>query len=186
MNKREVFGHFFKSYYGRLYYYALQLLKDEEASRDIVSGVFAHVWENFDSYDMQTLPAFLLKTVKNKCLDYLRHTAVHAQYADYYLHAVDQCYEDNDIQKERQRQVEEMLDLLPDTTRHVLEECYLNHKKYREVADDMNVCQETVKRHIIKALKLLREHSSSNKNLKIIKRISIGDVTILVGKTYYF
>lgn len=142
----------------RLYYYALQLLKDEEASRDIVSGVFAHVWENFDSYDMQTLPAFLLKTVKNKCLDYLRHTAVHAQYADYYLHAVDQCYEDNDIQKERQRQVEEMLDLLPDTTRHVLEECYLNHKKYREVADDMNVCQETVKRHIIKALKLLREH----------------------------
>lgn len=51
-----------------------------------------------------------------------------------------------------------MLDLLPDTTRHVLEECYLNHKKYREVADDMNVCQETVKRHIIKALKLLREH----------------------------
>lgn len=158
MNKREVFGHFFKSYYGRLYYYALQLLKDEEASRDIVSGVFAHVWENFDSYDMQTLPAFLLKTVKNKCLDYLRHTAVHAQYADYYLHAVDQCYEDNDIQKERQRQVEEMLDLLPDTTRHVLEECYLNHKKYREVADDMNVCQETVKRHIIKALKLLREH----------------------------
>lgn len=139
-------------------YYALQLLKDEEASRDIVSGVFAHVWEKFDSYDMQTLPAFLLKTVKNKCLDYLRHTAVHAQYADYYLHAVDQCYEDNDIQKERQRQVEEMLDLLPDTTRHVLEECYLNHKKYREVADEMNVCQETVKRHIIKALKLLREH----------------------------
>lgn len=123
-----------------------------------MSGVFAHVWENFDSYDMQTLPAFLLKTVKNKCLDYLRHTAVHAQYADYYLHAVDQCYEDNDIQKERQRQVEEMLDLLPDTTRHVLEECYLNHKKYREVADEMNVCQETVKRHIIKALKLLREH----------------------------
>lgn len=113
---------------------------------------------------MQTLPAFLLKTVKNKCLDYLRHTAVHAQYADYYLHAVDQCYEDNDIQKERQRQVEEMLDLLPDTTRHVLEECYLNHKKYREVADDMNVCQETVKRHIIKALKLLREHYHQIKN----------------------
>ena len=128
---------------------------------------------------MQTLPAFLLKTVENKCLDYLRHTAVHAQYADYYLHAVDQCYEDNDIQKERQRQVEEMLDLILDTTRHVLEECYLNHKKYREVADEMNVCQETsIKRHIIKALKLVKRTLSSNKKLeKIIKRISIGDVT---------
>ena len=67
MDKREVFGRFFKSYYARLYYYALQLLKDEEASRDIVSGVFVHVWENFDSYDMQTLPAFLLKTIRKKC-----------------------------------------------------------------------------------------------------------------------
>lgn len=123
-----------------------------------MSGVFVHVWEDFDSYDMQTLPAFLLKTIRNKCLDYLRHSAVQAQYADYYLHAVDQYYEDDDIHKERQRQVEEMLDLLPETTRHVLEECYLNHKKYREVAEEMNICQETVKRHVMKALKLLRKH----------------------------
>ena len=88
----------------------------------------------------------------------MRNRLERMKYFYFFLHAVDQCYEDNDIQKERQRQVEEMLDLLPDTTRHVLEECYLNHKKYREVADEMNVCQETVKRHIIKALKLLREH----------------------------
>lgn len=66
-----------------------------------------------------------------------------------------------------------MLDLLPDTTRHVLEECYLNHKKYREVADEMNVCQETVKRHIIKALKLLREHYHQIK-LEIIKESQLG------------
>ena len=144
MSNREIFGQLFKTYYARLYYYALQLLKDEEASRDIVSGVFAHVWEDFASYDRQTLPAFLLKCVKNKCMDY-------------------QCYEDNDANRERQRQVEEMLDLLPDTTRHVLEECYLNHKKYREVAEEMNVCQETVKRHIMKALKLLREHYNQKK-----------------------
>lgn len=163
MNNKEFFGQLFKTYYARLYYYALQLLKDEEASRDIVSGVFAHVWEDFASYDQRTLPAFLLKCVKNRCMDYLRHSAVQAQYADYYLHAVEQCYEDNDTNKERQRQVEEMLDLLPDTTRHVLEECYLNRKKYREVAEEMNVCQETVKRHIMKALKLLREHYSQKK-----------------------
>ena len=59
-----------------------------------------------------------------------------------------------------------MLDLLPDTTRHVLEECYLNHKKYREVADEMNVCQETVKRHIIKGLETVKRTLSSNKNFE--------------------
>lgn len=161
--KKEVFGKFFKAQYPNLYYFALQLLKDEEASRDIVSEVFTRVWENFDSYEMQTLPAYLMKMVKSKCLDYLRHSAVQAQYADYYLHAVDECYANNEEDEERIRLATEMLDLLPDTTRHVLEECYLNHKKYREVAEEMDVCQETVKRHIMKALKLLREHYKKKK-----------------------
>lgn len=161
--KKEVFGRIFKAHYPNLYYYALQLLKDEEISRDIVSEAFTRVWESFDSYEMQTLPAYLMKMVKSKCLDYLRHSVVHAQYADYYLHAVDECYTNNEEDEERIRLATEMLDLLPDTTRHVLEECYLNHKKYREVAEEMDVCQETVKRHIIKALKLLREHYKKKK-----------------------
>lgn len=157
-DKREVFGRIFKAQYPRLYYYALQLLKDAEASRDIVSDTFARVWADFGSCAPETLPAFLMRAVRNRCLDHLRHNAVHAQYADYYLHAVDVCYANDEENKERQRQVEEMLDLLPDTTRHVLEECYLNHKKYREVAEEMDICQETVKRHVMRALKLLREH----------------------------
>lgn len=161
--KKEVFGRIFKAQYPNLYYYALHLLKDEEMSRDIVSEVFTRVWENFSSYKLDTLPSLLFKMVKSKCLDYLRHSAVHAQYADYYLHAVDECYTNNEEDEERIRLATEMLDLLPDTTRHVLEECYLNHKKYREVAEEMDICQETVKRHIMKALKLLREHYKKKK-----------------------
>lgn len=160
---KERFGQLFKAQYPRLYYYALQLLKDEEASRDIVSETFTHVWADFASFDLQTLPAWLMTTVRNKCLDFIRHTHVHALYADYYLHAVDECYVESDDNRERQQKVAEMLDLLPDTTRHVLEECYLHHKKYREVAEEMEVCQETVKRHIMKALKLLREHYKDKK-----------------------
>ncbi len=157
-DKREVFGRIFKAQYPGLYYYALQLLKDAEASRDVVSDAFARAWADFDSCDLQSLPAFLMRAVRFRCLDHLRHSAVHAQYAEYYLHAVDECCADTEESRERQRKVEEMLDLLPDTTRHVLEECFLNHKKYREVAAEMNVCRETVKRHIMRALKMLREH----------------------------
>ncbi len=164
MSKKSTFEQLFRSQYPRLYYYALQLLKDAELSRDIVSETFTLVWENFDSYVPETLPAFLLKTVKNKCLDQIRHASVHLQYADYYLHAVEEAYSQTDENEERQRQVAEMMDRLPDTTRHVLEECYLHQKKYREVAEEMNVCQETVKRHIMRALKLLREGVKNEKS----------------------
>ena len=164
MSKRAEFEQLFKSQYPRLYYYALQLLKDAEQSRDVVSETFTLVWENFDSCNRETLPAFLLKTVKNKCLDQIRHANVHMQYADYYLHAVDEAYSETEENEERQQAVARMLDSLPDTTRHVLEECYLHHKKYREVAEEMDVCQETVKRHIMRALKLLREQAKNEKS----------------------
>ena len=161
---KERFAVVFKAQYPRMYYYALQLLKDEDASRDIVSETFAHVWEHFASFEQASLPSWLMATVRNKCLDHLRHAQVEMQYADYYLHAVDECCADTDENAERMKQVAQMLSLLPPTTRHVLEECYLNHKKYKDVAQEMNVCQETVKRHIMKALKMLREHYKSNKN----------------------
>lgn len=163
-DKREEFGRFFKAQYPKSYYYALQLLKEPEASRDVVSEVFAYVWENLDSMNLQTLPAFVQKTVRNKCLDLLRHNKVELQYADYYLHAVDECYMDGTESQERQQEVERMLDLLPETTRHVLTECYLHHKKYKEVAEEMQVCQETVKRHIMRALKILREQRKTMKS----------------------
>lgn len=163
-DKKEAFGSFFKAQYPKSYYYALQLLKEPEASRDVVSETFAYVWENLASINMQTMPALVQTMVRNRCLDQLRHSKVESQYADYYLHAVDECYTDGAEQQERQREADRMLDLLPDTTRHVLTECYVNHKKYKEVASEMNVCQETVKRHIMRALKMLREQRKTVKS----------------------
>ena len=49
------------------------------------------------------------------------------------------------------------METLPPKTRHVLEECYFNNKKYKEVADSLEVSTNAVKKHIVKALGLLRE-----------------------------
>jgi RNA polymerase sigma-70 factor (ECF subfamily) len=53
--------------------------------------------------------------------------------------------------------VEKMLAQLPPQTRKILELCYLHRKKYAEVAEEMNISPDTVKKHVTKALKMLRE-----------------------------
>ena len=42
-------------------------------------------------------------------------------------------------------------------TRYVLEECYFHRKKYAEVAENIGISINAVKKHIMKALNLLRE-----------------------------
>lgn len=41
----------FKELYVKLYYYALQLIHDEEASKDIVSGIFCELLEIYETLD---------------------------------------------------------------------------------------------------------------------------------------
>lgn len=43
------------------------------------------------------------------------------------------------------------MDGLPQTTREILTACYLEEKKYKEVAEERNISKETVKKHIVRA-----------------------------------
>ena len=115
--------------------------------------------------EQSTVTTYLYTAVRNKCVDHLRHNLIKAEYADYYLKAVDACYQDDEAEAaEKERCVEEMLARLPAQTSHILKECYLNRKKYKEVADELGVCNDTVKRHIMRALKYLRGLYSGKKD----------------------
>ena len=40
---------------------------------------------------------------------------------------------------------------------HILEECYIQRKKYQEVAEELNISVSAVRKHIVKALQVIRE-----------------------------
>lgn len=66
--------------------------------------------------------------------------------------------------EERMRVVREYIDQLPPKTKLVLEECYFNKKKYKEVASALDVSTNAVKKHIVKALSLLRARCRGTTN----------------------
>ena len=53
--------------------------------------------------------------------------------------------------------IQKVLDGMTPHTRHILEECYLHEKKYKEVAAELNISISAVRKHIVKALKAIRE-----------------------------
>jgi len=63
----------FKLYFHELGRYALKFLRDEDLSEEIVQEVFIRLFENKGKFnDVINWKSYLLKMVKNACIDFLR------------------------------------------------------------------------------------------------------------------
>lgn len=153
-NYKYGFEQLYKANYARLYYYAFQFISDAETCKDIVNDVFEKTWNLYESLQQETITAYLYANVRNKCIDHLRHSLVKEQYADFYK-AVTQEEADNDFK--RIARIEKVIEELTDPTKTILKECYYENKKYQEVADEFGISTNGVKKHIMKALRLIRE-----------------------------
>ena len=65
--------------------------------------------------------------------------------------------EELDDYEKRLERLEEKLALLSEKQREALVKCVVDGKKYKEVAEEMNISLNTVKTHITRALKFLRD-----------------------------
>lgn len=128
-----------------------------EASKDIASDAFEFIWMNYERIDKATAKSYLYVHVRNRCIDYLRHQNVREQYAELYQKLtetqVEVEYKEYD---ERMLRIQKSISTLTPHTRHILEECYVKRKKYQEVADELDISVSAVRKHIVKALSVIR------------------------------
>ena len=104
--------------------------------------------------------SYLMTTVKNKAIDEIRKRHSRDRYAYYILHHHDTDTVNDLIMQERKKQVDEIMDALdrltPKTLR-VMKACFVERKKYREVAEELGISKSTVKKHVMDALRRLRD-----------------------------
>lgn len=165
MREAELFNHLFRLYYQQLLFFAMQYIADEEECHDIVSAVFEEVWRNIGKIEEPKAKSFLYKSVRNKCIDYVRRQKVKQQYVEFTeLMSKRYIHEEYDYEKkDYYGLVNKVMNILKPPTREILEACYIQGKKYKEVAEEMNISIATVKKHMVRALKILRD-------LKNVKR----------------
>lgn len=159
MEDTQHFNHLFRTYYKPLFYFARQYIPDEDDCHDIVEDVFEHLWSHEDTIHLSTVRALLYTEVRNRCIDHLRHRQQHASYIDFAARHSQRYVHDReyDWQEARERIVSQVLDSLGDTTRSILTACYVDGKKYQDVAKEMGISVSTVKKHMVLALRQIRE-----------------------------
>lgn len=158
----------FRSEYQGLTRFAYSYVNDEEAAKDIVHNAFLILWQNWDKLDLsRPLRPWLLTLCRNGALDYLKHLKVvseNERSLSEYL-----SYEENSEEYEqRLQQVREKLEKLGERQREVLVKCFVEGKKYKEVAQELGISINSVKTHISRGLSRLRDELSNEMILLLI------------------
>lgn len=161
--KEKQFKALFEKYYTKLYYSSLAIVRDEDDARDIVNDVFAHIWEKHDSFEDTVNSMYLYTSIRHRSLDHLKKKKVRDNYANNYMKNNDEGFQYDDEEEERIRQIQKVIDKMPEKTKYVLDQCYMEGKRYMEVASDIGISRDGVRKHIVKALRLLREAFSEDK-----------------------
>lgn len=150
----------FNEYYDRLVYFSLQFVKDQDQAQDIVQDAFIKYWQEreFVLSDQIAIKNYLYSTVRNASLNAIRHSKV----VDAYVRqqGTDEPEElsvmDAIISSEVIAEIHIAIAALPESYRQISVMSYLEGKKNQEIADELGLSINTVKKQKYRALELLR------------------------------
>lgn len=160
-HKHTEFEVLFKTYYKPLCVFAYRYLNDMEEAKDIVNDMFEHIWQHYHKLDTSAISHLLYQGVKNRCLNSLEHRKVKDKYNQYVLDLYNEIADSPDDYIETMNKIEKVCAQMNEKTRYILQQCYVERKSYQEVADELALSKESIKKYIIKALKILRENVRS-------------------------
>ncbi len=163
INKRNQFKELFEENYSKLYYVAVNIVENEEDAHDIVSDFFANLWEHYGTDTQIYKNTYLYRGVQRRCLDFIKHNKVKSKYNKLCLTDSYPLFYDDETEDERLRKIEEVINSMPERTKFVVDKCYMEGMKYVEVAELMSISRDGVRKHITKALNMLRSAFSVEK-----------------------
>lgn len=154
------FKELFRKYYPEAIQCALFYLRDLKQSEDVVQEVFTKLWEQCDKIQtIDNLHGYLLFSVKNSSLNYLKHQAVVDKFQQDYIYQAEQ---EEPLPEEYFDTIRRLVDKLPPKRREVLEMSIMESKSYQEIADSLDISVNTVKDHLKKAYSFLRKNSQKD------------------------
>jgi RNA polymerase sigma-70 factor (ECF subfamily) len=134
-----------------------------ETAEDITHDAILYYWENKTKIDPETdVLGYILLTVKNKCLNHLKHLQVESEYNKRYLELYeweikarimtleDENYADI-FMKDIMEIVARSLKKLPVQTREIFVKNRFEYKSRKEIASEMRVSLQKIDYHINKA-----------------------------------
>jgi RNA polymerase sigma-70 factor (ECF subfamily) len=132
---------------------------DNDAALDLVQDAFAKIWEHCSQIDFSKVKTYLLTTINNLFLNTIKHNKVVMAFAketpnlDTDNQSPDYLLEEEEFKVKLQNAIAS----LSVAQREVFLMNRIEGKKYREIAESLDISQKAVEKRMSGALKILKE-----------------------------
>lgn len=163
---QDAFSQFFHAFKNRIYSFSYSFTRSAEVAEEITQDVFIKVWTNRESLTtIENVDAWLGTITRNLCFNYLKKRALEKKIASTLLKT--QTHTEQNVEqylsyKERVSQVAEALDQLSPQQRLIFRLNRDKGLKNEEIAHQLNISPNTVKTHMVSALRKIRSFLESH------------------------
>ena len=178
INDIKAFNQMYTDYRERFVNFAFSFVRDEAVAEDIAVDSIMYYWERRQSLPEDTnIPAYILTTIKHKCINHLEHLRVREEYSEKVrnnaewelnlrLSTLEACDPEEIFSKEMQETVDKAVSSLPEQTRMIFCLSRYENRSHKEIAGIMNLTTKAVEYHITKSLsslsKILQKYLSGS------------------------
>jgi RNA polymerase sigma-70 factor (family 1) len=154
------FSEIYRRYWHKLFLHAYKMIKDEDEAKDIVQDVFVGVWNSSSTINITSnIKGYLYITARNRILNRIKQSKCNDDFIGLLANeitGVDETTTDLINERDLQEIIDNEVDKLPPRMKQVFQlsrEKFLTHK---QIAEQLGTSEETVKKQISGALKILR------------------------------
>lgn len=164
INKKQcdTYHELFRKFYQSLVLFAMRYVDKQDEAEDVVQDLFLAVWEKEEKFfSYNSFRSFLYNSVRNTCLNKLKHRKVEEKFINYSLKNMDSFQSDDydTLEEEIYRRLFNAINELPARCREIFL-LHLDGKKNEEIAAELRITVLTVKTQKKKALRYLRARLS--------------------------
>jgi RNA polymerase sigma-70 factor (family 1) len=167
----KAFGQVFKTYYNQLGEFIMRITESEPLTQEIVQDVFLKIWINRGSLaKLDCFKAYLLVVARNHAFNCLKQIAREKsrkkEWVNSVLRQATINVEETDT-IDTGNLIDEAVALLPPQQKKVYSFSRRDGMRQEEIARELNISLETVKKHMVLALRFLKNHLRTHISLLI-------------------
>jgi RNA polymerase sigma-70 factor (family 1) len=154
------YAEIYKRYWAILFRHANKMIRHDDEAKDLIQDLFTTLWFKAADLDLSgPLSSYLYSTVRYKVFDLIDKHKVRSNY----LSSLEKFIQEGDYttdniirEKEMAMLIEKEISVLPAKMREVFELSRKSHLSYKEISLKMDISDQTVKKQIYNAIKILR------------------------------
>jgi len=149
----------FDNYKKRVYSFLYGILHTHSDAEELTQRVFVKVWDHKEKLNQElSVQAYIYKIAKNIALNFLRDKVYRLRLEQRLVERFDETVEEADMEENNMKQyINSLIIKIPERRREIFLLRYRQKMSYKEIAERLQITENTVDTQIRNSLRFIRE-----------------------------